>query len=104
MTPDKSMLHLKRFGYSQPPAYGVFYGGKLCLGAIEATSPTPYPGRSKARYNVFPQHARSYGGYYRRSIGTFDTRQQAAEALLTFCMTSRYWRGRINTANKQHHA
>lgn len=98
MTPHKDMLHFKRFGSAQPPCYGVYYGN-LCLGAIEATSPTPYPGRSKARYEVVP--VLTNGSYSRRTLGVFNSRNEAAEALLTYQVTTKYWRGRISTENKK---
>lgn len=71
------------------PAYAVSIGD-VTIGWIQATSPAPYPGRSKASYEAMPDG--SNGWRIRPLPGKFPSRKDAADGLVSYLATTQYGR------------
>lgn len=83
-----------RVPHSNPPVYLVYAQGtidRVCIGALKATTPSSYPGRSKAVYAAY--HMRQDAWTAIRPIGEFNSRKEGAKALLIYMLTFKYWRG-----------
>lgn len=79
------------------PAYGVTVNG-VSLGYIEATTPSRYPGRSKASYTAFP--ALSDGSAaWRTGLGTLKSREAAALRIVAYLKKFKYGRELVEKAN-----
>lgn len=73
---------LAQYDRRRGPVYLVYLNGVI-VGRIEATTPSPYPGRSKAQYLVFPRKAgdNEYS-QAERHLGPVGSRKIAVDRIL----------------------